>query len=207
MKKSAGHLAAAVLVVLALAAGCAKQQEGAESPSEEPREWTEAPQPGSEQARTDEEISEELKKKIEADNQLSNYNITITVKDKQTSITGAVPNRNMKDKLDLLASTVAGQEQIMNEVTITYSYAPPVGPRSDSEIRDEMRQKIDLDSELSQIPFNLEVVQRTIMLTGVVPSEYIKSKAGDLARTIAGAERVENELLVKRLATTKAAEE
>jgi len=207
MKKSAGHLAAAVLVVLALAAGCAREQEEAEKPGEEEREWTEAPQPSPEQARTDDEIAEELRNKLEADNQLSNYNITIVVKDKQTSITGAVPNRNMKDKLDLLASTVAGQEQIMNEVTITYSYAPPVGPRSDSEIKDEMRTKMEIDSELSQIPLNLEVVERTIMLTGVVPSEYIKAKAGDLARTIAGAERVENELLVKRLATTKAAEE
>jgi len=207
MKKSAGHLAAAVLVVLALAAGCAKEQEEAEKPGEEEREWTEAPQPSPELARTDDEIAEELREKLEADNQLSNYNITIVVKDKQTSITGAVPNRNMKDKLDLLASTVAGQDQIMNEVTITYSYAPPVGPRSDSEIRDELRTKMEIDSELSQIPLNLEVVERTIMLTGVVPSEYIKAKAGDLARTIAGAERVENELLVKRLATTKAAEE
>ena len=207
MKKSGGLLAVAALVVLALAAGCAKEQEEAEKPGEEPREWTEAPQPGSEQARTDDEIAEELRNKLEADNQLSTYNITSVVKDKQTSITGAVPNRNMKDKLDLLASTVAGQDQIMNEVTITYSYAPPVGPRSDSEIRDELQTKMEIDSELSQIPVNLEVVERTIMLTGVVPSEYIKSKAGDLARTIAGAERVENELLVKRLATTKAAEE
>jgi len=209
MKKAPASLAAAVMVLTAVVAGCTSQQQEAEQPTPsdpQPRQEAATLPPKTDTERTDEEIAKELRGKIEADSQLSNYDITVEVKDNRTSITGAVPNRMMKDKIDLLASTVAGQAQTMNEVTITYTYAPPVGPRSDAEIKHEMQKKMDLDSELSEVPISLEVVDRTIMLTGVVPSERIRKKAGDLARTVAGAERIENQLQVKRLARTKTAE-
>ncbi len=175
-------LTVALVVLLAGIVGCEKRgKEEAEMPK----------------ARSDTVMTAELDAKMLADSQLRGLDIVVSTKDAVIQITGKVPSNELKKKAETIAGTVAGAKAIKSKLKVTGLPAAPVGDRSDSDIQIELKAKLLADSELSGWAINTEVIDGTIIMTGIVDSENLKRKAGKLAKTVAGAKDIENNLAIR----------
>ena len=173
-------------VGLVAVTGCREEERGARSDAPTGKERIE------EVARDPDEMADEFMAKIEADNQLKEYDIKSSVtKDGKLMITGQVPTADMKKKAERLAKTVMGIRTVENDLAV-------VGGRvterdlSDRALRRELQQKIDADSELKDYPMSIEVEGRRVMIEGFVQTAAERKKAIELAETVAGLTEVDS---------------
>lgn len=173
-------------VGLAAVTGCREEERGARPDAPTGKERIE------DVAREPDEMADEFMAKIEADNQLKEYEIKSSVtEDGKIMITGQVPTADMKKKAERLAKTVMGIRTVENNLAV-------VGGRvterdlSDRALRRELKKKIDADSELKDYPISIEVDGRKAMIEGFVQTRAERKKTIELAETVAGLTEVDS---------------
>jgi len=182
-----------LFAVIPLAYSTAAQ--AAEGEREQPEMWGE--KKAEEEERSDLSINSELKAKLLADSQLSGFSVDVDTQQHKVVMTGEVANKIMKDKAQRLAKTVQGVRSIDNQLVITGEKVPPESERSDTGIHTELKAKLFADSELSGWAINVDVEDRVVTLTGTVDTQELKTKATELGETVAGVERLNNDLEIE----------
>jgi len=157
---------------------------------------------GRAEERSDAAITTELKAKLLADSQLSGFSVDVDTNQRQVVMTGEVPDNELKKKAERLARTVQGVRTISNQLVVTGEKMPPSSERSDTGILTELKAKLFADSELSGWGIDIDVVDREITMTGTVAREELKRKATELAETVAGVKKINNNIQVKAMATS-----
>jgi len=150
-----------------------------------------------EESRSDWAMAMELRTKLLSDSQLNGYDIEADVSRGIISITGAVPNEEMKRKAERLAKSVADAREIRNNINIVEGPVPPPEARSDTAIKAELKAKLLSDSELSGWKTKLDVNNGIVTMSGTVATEDAKKKAGMLAETVAGVKEIRNDIRVE----------
>jgi hyperosmotically inducible periplasmic protein len=69
----------------------------------------------------------------------------------------------------------------------------------DSAITAKIKAKYATDRDVSAMQVGVETYKGVVQLSGFVNNDYVKKKAGQLAKEVAGVSRVENNLIVKPL--------
>lgn len=181
-------LALIMTVGLAIFAGC-REEEGA---------MIEVP-PGEERVtRQPQEMSDEFMAKVKADRQLKEYEIKAIVReDRRMTLTGKVPNTQLKKKAERLAETVMGVQGITNEIAITGEKVPEKKV-SDRALRRELEKKIKADSQLKEFPITVEVKDGEATIEGFVSTSAQRKKVGELADTVAGLTEVKDDLRLSK---------
>ena len=68
----------------------------------------------------------------------------------------------------------------------------------DGAITSEIKTKILADRSLSSLAISVKTFQGEVTLTGAVDNEQQKQKAGEIARTTKGVQKVDNLLAIKK---------
>ncbi len=100
-------------------------------------------------------------------------------------------------------------QSLRNSPTFYPSAAPDVygpytgvGPRgykrSDSQIQDDVSQRLWLDAQLDASDIEVQVNDAVVTLTGTVPSRQMKRWAEDIAWAVPGVDDVQNQLRVQQ---------
>lgn len=144
--------------------------------------------------RKPENLAEEFEDKLDADNELSEYDIEVVVdRDKVLKMTGVVPDATLKEKAGRLAGTVAGVKSINNSLILS-GERPEDRDFSDRQLRRELEKKIDADNELEIYPIDVEVDDARATITGSVSNDQERSKTMELAGTVTGFSEIRNKL-------------
>lgn len=70
--------------------------------------------------RSDPDIEQELKRRIQSDPDTNNADIATTVKDRIVTLTGFVRSFRQKRKVELLAKSIAGINGLVNDVQVRF---------------------------------------------------------------------------------------
>ncbi|NQT20790.1 MAG: BON domain-containing protein [Planctomycetes bacterium] len=145
--------------------------------------------------RLADELKDEFTAKIRADNQLQDYKIEAWMeKGNILNISGRVPNKEYRRKVESLARTVAGVTKIRNQVKVSAIEFPPEKVLTDKQLKSEIERKIAADSELKKYDISVAVDKGEATLKGSVESRSDRRKAAKLAETVKGVSRIENEI-------------
>ena len=146
--------------------------------------------------RMDNQFEREFTRKVRADSQLSEYEVKADVKNGELTITGAVPNEELKTKAGELAKTVTGLKGVRNDLATT-AQMKEMGKITDDDLKNELKDKIDADQELRESSVEVTVKDAKATVTGTVPSEELKKKIATLAQTVHGLAGVDNQVKVQ----------
>jgi|GEM_PF-2343159 len=180
-------LALTVAVGLTVLTGCREEERGARTDV-----------PGGEEhvkiAREPQEIVDEYMAKVGADHQLKEYDIKSSVlQDGTMTLTGQVPNEDMKKKAGRLARTVLGVRTIKNDLQITGEEVTKKAA-SDRAMRRELEKKIKADIELKEYPISVSVAKGKATVEGFVATRTERRKVTELGETVAGLTEIDDQL-------------
>jgi len=167
-------------------------------PQDQPRREQPPTQPKEDQARmqrSDNDLREEFEEKVDADRVLNEYKVKGKVEGGTLTITGSVPQDAQKKTAERLARTITGIKDVKNDLQVT-GEQPEVPKMTDEQMRDELQEKIEADKTLKSENITVNVTAADAMITGTVANQEMKTKVGELAKTVAGLKAVRNDLQV-----------
>ena len=147
--------------------------------------------------REDSKIDDEFEEKIDADNQLKEYKVKSDTVNGVLTITGTVPRQDLAKKAEDLARTVAGIKQVRNDIQVTGEETKEPKKLSDRQMKNELEDKFDADSQLKDLDLDVEVKDGKATVSGIVPTDQTKRKIDMLARTVSGLTAVDNKATVQ----------
>jgi len=153
-------------------------------------------EPVAEEKPGDESIAAEVAAKFAADSQLADM-VAVQVKGGEIILAGRLPGAEMKEKAVRLAATATGYTRMQNNLVAGVQGTPSIGRRTNKAIEEEVRAKLAADPLLRGAAIEIGVERGVVSLTGTVPRESLKEKAGNLAKTAAYLTKVYN-LAVRR---------
>jgi len=128
----------------------------------------------------------ELKRKIDADSQLKEYPISVSVEDGKATVEGFVQTGEERRKVIKLSNTVAGLTEVKDELRLS------------EELKNEFMAKIKADNQLKEYRLEAWVEKGNILkIKGTLPNRAYRRKAETLARTVAGVRKIDSNIEVE----------
>ena len=152
--------------------------------------------------RSDRELEREFRQKVRADSQLGEYRVNCEVKNGDITLTGQVPDQQLRTKADAIAKTIAGVKMVRNNIEIG-GREKELKKASDDQLRNELEEKIQADSELKEMKLDVEVQNGKAVISGNVPSPELQQKVNRLAQTVTGLQTVDNKVNVQQMGAAK----
>lgn len=140
---------------------------------------------------TDEEIRESVENSLRWNVDIYSADIEIYVEGGIATLKGTVDAYWKKWKAEDLASGVRGVIEVKNELTIVSS-----GRWLDRDIAIDIEEALDRNPSIDSEDITVKVEDGKVIMTGVVPSWYVRSQAENVARHTAGVVEVDNSLQV-----------
>lgn len=140
---------------------------------------------------TDAEIRDKIQNSLSWNPDIDATDIDVNVEAGVVTLTGTVTEYWQKWKAVQLASDVNGVVEVLDEVTVV-----PTGSFVDEDIADTIRNALKRNLYIDAADITVEVEHGEVTLTGVVPTNFVRSKAGDIASYTAGVIDVHNNLVV-----------
>jgi hyperosmotically inducible protein len=130
------------------------------------------------------------------DDQLYKYpDVVVTTFKGSVQLSGFVNERSQKDKAGVLAKSVPGAKEVVNNITVKDAAG------ADAVVADgtlTSRVKDALDNDVYKYPdVKVSTYNGTVQLSGFVDGQAQKTKAGTLAKAVPGVKEVINNITVK----------
>lgn len=140
---------------------------------------------------SDAEIEENIQNILSWNTDIDIMDIDVSVEGGVVTMEGTVDEYWKKWKAVELASDVSGVIDVLDEMTVV-----PTGSFIDKDIAETIRDAFDRNLYIDADDITVEVEHGKVTLTGVVPTNFVRSKAGDIASYTAGVVEVHNNLVV-----------
>jgi len=112
---------------------------------------------------------------------------------------GFVDNAQQKAQATKVARSVTGVKEVRNDLLIsTKPHATAGQDYDDSMLTASVKTKLTEDSETKAHQINVGTQQGVVQLTGFVDSTAMKTKAGEIARSVEGVKAVRNDLEIRQ---------
>jgi len=112
---------------------------------------------------------------------------------------GFVDNTEQKTQATKVARSVTGVKEVRNDLRVSTKPAATVGQDiDDSMLTSLVKAKLVDDSTTKAYQINVGTEQAVVQLTGFVDSTAMKTRAGDLARSVDGVKVVRNDLEIRQ---------
>lgn len=134
---------------------------------------------------------------------LSAFNIVTTSSNGFVVLTGAVRDEIQKELAQELAASVEGVRDVVNEIQVVEDAANFGPERSwrqkvvDRSVRASVRTRLFYHKQFKGLAIAAQVENNVATLTGVVPTEELKRRIGEIAYDTRGVDLVMNEILVR----------
>lgn len=140
---------------------------------------------------TDAEIRNNIENILSWNTDIDVMEIDVTVEGGVVTLEGTVDEYWKKWKAVELVSDVSGVIDVIDEMTVV-----PTGSFIDQDIAETINNALDRNLYIDAEDITVEVEHGKVTLTGVVPTNFVRSKAGDIASYTAGVIEVHNNLVV-----------
>jgi hyperosmotically inducible periplasmic protein len=112
---------------------------------------------------------------------------------------GFVDNAQQKDQATKVARSVTGVKEVRNDLRVSTKPDATTGQAyDDSMLTASVKTKLMQDSETKAHQINVGTQQGVVQLTGFVDSTAMKTKAGEIARSVDGVKSVRNDLEIRQ---------
>jgi hyperosmotically inducible protein len=112
---------------------------------------------------------------------------------------GFVDNTTQKEQATKVARSVTGVKEVRNDLRVsTKPHATSGQDVDDSMLTTSVKAKLMEDSTTKAYQINVGTEKGVVQLTGFVDSTAMKSKAGELARSVDGVKEVRNDLEIRQ---------
>jgi len=140
---------------------------------------------------TDAEIRNNIQNILSWNTDIDVMDIDVSVEGGIVTLEGTVDEYWKKWKAVELVSDVSGVIDVLDEMTVV-----PTGSFIDKDIAETINDALDRNLYIDSEDITVEVEHGRVTLTGVVPTNFVRSKAGDIASYTAGVIDVHNNLVV-----------
>lgn len=140
---------------------------------------------------TDAEIRNNIQNILSWNTDIDVMDIDVSVEGGVVTLEGTVDEYWKKWKAVELVSDVSGVIDVLDEMTVV-----PTGSFIDKDIAETINDALDRNLYIDSEDITVEVEHGKVTLTGVVPTNFVRSKAGDIASYTAGVIDVHNNLVV-----------
>lgn len=140
---------------------------------------------------SDAEIASNIQNILSWNTDIDVMDIDVSVEGGVVTLEGTVDEYWKKWKAVELASDVSGVIDVIDEMTVV-----PTGSFIDKDIAETIRDAFERNLYIDADDITVEVEHGNVTLTGVVPTNFVRSKAGDIASYTAGVVDVHNNLVV-----------
>ncbi|MFO8037246.1 MAG: BON domain-containing protein [Anaerolineales bacterium] len=140
---------------------------------------------------TDAEIRHNIENILSWNTDIDVMDIDVTVEGGVVTLEGTVDEYWKKWKAVELVSDVSGVIDVIDEMTVV-----PTGSFIDQDIAETINDALNRNLYIDAEDITVEVEHGKVTLTGVVPTNFVRSKAGDIASYTAGVIEVHNNLVV-----------
>ncbi|MBK6452037.1 MAG: BON domain-containing protein [Steroidobacteraceae bacterium] len=112
---------------------------------------------------------------------------------------GFVDNTQQKEQATKVARSVTGVKEVRNDLRIAAKTDSTAGQViDDSVVTTSVKAKLAEDSTTKAHQINVGTDQGVVQLTGFVDSTAMKTRAGELARSVDGVKAVRNDLEIRQ---------
>lgn len=112
---------------------------------------------------------------------------------------GFVDSAEQKSRASELARAVTGVKDVRNDLRVSDADQSTVGQKvDDSMITAQVKAKLIADSRTDAYKIEVETQGGVVQLTGFVDNEEAKQQAGEVARTVDGVTKVDNDLEIRK---------
>lgn len=112
---------------------------------------------------------------------------------------GFVDNTQQKEQATKVARSVTGVKEVRNDLRVSTKPDATAGQAvDDSMLTASVKTKLTEDSTTKAHQINVGTQMAVVQLTGFVDSTTMKSRAGELARSVAGVKDVRNDLEIRQ---------
>ena len=112
---------------------------------------------------------------------------------------GFVDNAQQKEQATKVARSVTGVKEVRNDLRISTKPAATTGQDfDDSMLTASVKTKLTEDSTTKAHQINVGTEKGVVQLTGFVDSTNMKTRAGELARSVDGVQAVRNDLEIRQ---------
>jgi osmotically-inducible protein OsmY len=147
---------------------------------------------------TDAEIRENIENSLRWNVDIYSADINVLVEGGVATLKGTVDAYWKKWKAEDLASEVRGVTEVVNELAIVST-----GRWLDRDIAIDIEDAMDRNPTIEGEDITVKVEDGKVILTGVVPSWYVRSQTENIANYTAGVVEVDNNLQVESLVATR----
>ncbi len=113
---------------------------------------------------------------------------------------GFVDNAQQKAQATKVARSVTGVKEVRNDLLVsTKPHATTGQDVDDSVLTTSVKAKLMDDSTTKAYEINVGTQKGVVQLTGFVDSTTMKSRAGELARSVEGVKEVRNDLEIRQM--------
>lgn len=138
------------------------------------------------ESRSDSSISKDVRNRLFHNTLIDSAEIAVLVSHGEVTLLGKVFRTAQSREAARLVKRVRGVRTVRNNLEIFHS-----PPRFDEDIRQDVISKISRDIYLAGLPINVQVTNRSVLLSGTVSSAYQKARAVRTARQISDVEDVD----------------
>jgi hyperosmotically inducible protein len=112
---------------------------------------------------------------------------------------GFVDNAQQKEQATKVARSVTGVKEVRNDLRVSTKPAATAGQYiDDSMLTASVKTKLTEDSTTKAHEINVGTEKGVVQLTGFVDSTNMKTRAGELARSVDGVQAVRNDLEIRQ---------
>jgi hyperosmotically inducible protein len=111
---------------------------------------------------------------------------------------GFVDSADQKTRATEVAKSVTGVKEVRNDLRVSSPQATTGQVVDDTAITSSVKAKLVSDTRTDAHQINVETQKGVVQLTGFVDSAEMKTKAGDVARTVDGVVNVRNDLEIRQ---------
>jgi hyperosmotically inducible protein len=112
---------------------------------------------------------------------------------------GFVDNDRQKAQATKVASSVTGVKEVRNDLRVSSAHESVGQAIDDGSVTASVKMKLIGDTTTKAHQINVETEKGVVQLTGFVNSASVKSRAGDIARSVEGVVDVRNDLEIRQL--------
>jgi hyperosmotically inducible periplasmic protein len=111
---------------------------------------------------------------------------------------GFVDNAQQRDQATKVARSVTGVQEVRNDLRISTSPQTAGNVIDDSALTSSVKMKLIEDTTTKAYRINVGTQKGVVQLTGFVASSEVRTRAGELARSVNGVVEVKNDLEIRQ---------
>jgi osmotically-inducible protein OsmY len=144
--------------------------------------------------RAEEDIKNDVVQSLYWDTRVDAADVTVEVRDSAVVLGGSVPTARARQAAQEDAEVIREVADVRNEIVVRHPTAAAIP--TDAEIRDRIRDRLDLDPDLDATDVTINVQDGWVILRGSVPRLWQKGLVDDIVMSERGVIGFANELAV-----------